>query len=175
MGGSPAKHVTVVQQPSLQIQPPILSQPGQQQYVPVSVVEPSGRQMLLTNAVQTSWPTNRQMAIVPSWQQIPPQHAAIQQPLLSETDWGRPLIVDSSAILQEQRPMFPVDVPPEVYNPAIVEHSGSWSSTKRSSKNHHNHVQQSNSHHNHHHLMVSLNIHFFFFWKVEQRGTSAKS
>lgn len=48
MGGSPAKHVTVVQQPQLQIQPPILSQPGQQQYVPVSVVEPTGRQMLLT-------------------------------------------------------------------------------------------------------------------------------
>lgn len=48
MGGSPAKHVTVVQQPPLQIQPPILSQPGQQQYVPVSVVEPTGRQMLLT-------------------------------------------------------------------------------------------------------------------------------
>jgi len=38
-------------------------------------------------------------AIVPSWQQLPPQH--IQQPLLSDTgDWGRPLIVDSSAILQ---------------------------------------------------------------------------
>lgn len=154
MGGSPAKHVTVVQQPPLQIQPPILSQPGQQQYVPVSVVEPSGRQMLLTNAVQTSWPTNRQMAIVPSWQQIPPQHAAIQQPILSETDWGRPLIVDSSAILQEQRPVFPVDVAPEVYNPAIVDHSGSWSSSKRSSKNHHNHMQQ-NSHHTHHHLMVT--------------------
>ena len=48
MGGSPAKHVTVVQQPPLQIQQPILSQPGQQQYVPVSVVEPTGRQMLLT-------------------------------------------------------------------------------------------------------------------------------
>lgn len=40
-------------------------------------------------------------AIVPSWQQLPPQHAAIQQPLLSDAgDWGRPLIVDSSAILQ---------------------------------------------------------------------------
>lgn len=54
MGGSPAKHVTVVQQPQLQIQPPILSQPGQQQYVPVSVVEPSGRQMLLTVSVLSS-------------------------------------------------------------------------------------------------------------------------
>ncbi|XP_018563810.1 homeodomain-interacting protein kinase 2 isoform X3 [Anoplophora glabripennis] len=163
MGGSPAKHVTVVQQPQLQIQPPILSQPGQQQYVPVSVVEPTGRQMLLTNfenyhnlqnAVQTSWPTNRQqMAIVPSWQQLPPQHAAIQQPLLSEAEWGRPLLVDSSAILQEQRPVFPVDVATEVYNPAIVEHTGSsWGTSKRSSKNHH--VQQSNGHHSHHHLMV---------------------
>nr|XP_023030165.1 homeodomain-interacting protein kinase 2-like isoform X3 [Leptinotarsa decemlineata] len=155
MGGSPAKHVTVVQQQQLQIQPPILSQPGQQQYVPVSVVEPTGRQMLLTNAVQTSWPTSRQqMAIVPSWQQIPPQHAAIQQPLLSEAEWGRPLLVDSSAILQEQRPVFPVDVATEVYNPTIVEHSSSsWGSSKRSSKNHHG--QQSNSHHhNHHHLMV---------------------
>ncbi|XP_066152943.1 homeodomain-interacting protein kinase 2 isoform X3 [Euwallacea fornicatus] len=153
MGGSPAKHVTVVQQPPLQIQPPILSQPGQQQYVPVSVVEPTGRQMLLTNAVQTSWPTNRQqMAIVPSWQQLPPQHAAIQQPLLSEAEWGRPLLVDSSTILQEQRPMFPVDVATEVYNPAIVEHSGSWSTSKRSSRNHHS--QQMAPHHSHHHLMV---------------------
>ena len=55
------------------------------------------------NAVQTSWPGgSRQMAaIVPSWQQLPPQHAAIQQPLLSDAgDWGHPLLVDSSAILQ---------------------------------------------------------------------------
>lgn len=53
--------------------------------------------------MQTSWPGgSRQMAaIVPSWQQLPPQHATIQQPLLSDAgDWGRPLIVDSSAILQ---------------------------------------------------------------------------
>ncbi|XP_018328725.1 homeodomain-interacting protein kinase 2 isoform X2 [Agrilus planipennis] len=156
MGGSPAKHVTVVQQPPLQIQPPILSQPGQQQYVPVSVMEPSGRQMLLTNAVQTSWPTNRQMAIVPSWQQIPPQHAAtIQQPLLSDApEWGRPLIVDSTAILQEQRQVFPVDVTAEVYNPALVEHTATnWSTSKRGIKNHH--MQPASSHHtSHHHLMV---------------------
>lgn len=97
------------------------------------------------------------MAIVPSWQQIPPQHAAaaIQQPLLSDAaEWGRPLLVDSSAILQEQRPMYPVDVAAEIYNPAMIEHSsGGWSSSsKRSSKNHH--VQQSSSHHGHHHLMV---------------------
>lgn len=95
------------------------------------------------------------MAIVPSWQQLPPQHATIQQPLLSEAEWGRPLLVDSSAILQEQRPVFPVDVAAEVYNPAIVDHTGaSWGTSKRSSKNHHG--QQSGSHHSHHHLMVSV-------------------
>ncbi|ENN82774.1 hypothetical protein YQE_00857, partial [Dendroctonus ponderosae] len=152
--------------------PPILSQPGQQQYVPVSVVEPSGRQMLLTvrsplpvelpfkcewflmkNAVQTSWPTTRQqMAIVPSWQQLPPQHATIQQPLLSEAEWGRPLLVDSSAILQEQRPVFNVDVTAEVYNPTIMEHAGTWGGSKRSSRAHYS--QQAVPPHNHHHLMV---------------------
>lgn len=51
--GSPAKHVTVVGTQgaggALQIQPPILSgQVTGQQYVPVSMVEPNGRQMLLT-------------------------------------------------------------------------------------------------------------------------------
>lgn len=63
------------------------------------MVEPSGRQML---AVQTSWPTSsRQMAaIVPSWQGIPTQHATIQQPLSELTEWGRPLLVDSSALIQ---------------------------------------------------------------------------
>ncbi|XP_044749425.1 homeodomain-interacting protein kinase 2 isoform X2 [Coccinella septempunctata] len=154
MGGSPAKHVTVVQQPQIQIQPPILGQTGQQQYVPVSVVEPSGRQMLLTNAVQTTWPTSRQqMAIVSSWQQLPPPHTTIQQPLLSEAEWGRPLLVDSSAILQEQRPVFPVDVTADVYNSGIVDHgSTSWNVSKRSSKNHH--MQQNSSHHLQHHLMV---------------------
>lgn len=58
--GSPAKHVTVVQQPpQLQIQPPpaILSQP-QQQYVPVSMVEQSGRQMLLTVSGKPDWNLN---------------------------------------------------------------------------------------------------------------------
>ncbi|XP_034944991.1 homeodomain-interacting protein kinase 2 isoform X8 [Chelonus insularis] len=170
---SPAKHVVVAQPPQaqqapLQIQPSIISQQAvaaaaaaaQQQYaVPVSMVE-TGRQMLLTyptvelqNAVQTSWPGgSRQMAaIVPSWQQLPPQHAAIQQPLLSDAgDWGRPLIVDSSAILQDQRPVFPVT---EVYNTsALVEHpSQSWS--KRSVAKHHQHhltvPQQSQHRHEH--------------------------
>ncbi|XP_011344756.1 homeodomain-interacting protein kinase 2 isoform X2 [Ooceraea biroi] len=165
---SPAKHVVVAQPPQaqqapLQIQSSIISQQAvaaaaaaaQQQYaaVPVSMVE-TGRQMLLTNAVQTSWPGgSRQMAaIVPSWQQLPPQHAAIQQPLLSDAgDWGRPLIVDSSAILQDQRPVFPVAA--EVYNAsALVEHpSQSWG--KRTVTKHHQHhvaiPQQTQHRHEH--------------------------
>lgn len=55
------------------------------------------------NAVQTSWPagTRQMTTLVPSWQQLTPQHATIQQPLLNDSgDWSRPLIVDSSAILQ---------------------------------------------------------------------------
>lgn len=111
------------------------------------------------------------MAIVPSWQQIPPQHAAIQQPLLSDAgDWGRPLIVDSSGILQEQRPVFPVDVTTEVYNPSMVDHSGAtWtSSSKRSSKNSHH---QQSSHHSHH-LMVPSNHHRSQVDKKEQTQLS---
>ncbi|XP_074111336.1 homeodomain interacting protein kinase isoform X2 [Cotesia typhae] len=164
---SPTKHVVVTQPPQsqqapLQIQPSIISQQAvaaataaaQQQYtaVPVSMVE-TGRQMLLTNAVQTSWPTgSRQMtAIVPSWQQLPPQHATIQQPILSDTsDWGRPLIVDSSSILQDQRPVFPVT---DVYNTStLIDHpSQTWN--KRSVTKHHQHhltvPQQSQHRHDH--------------------------
>ncbi|EEB09942.1 hipk, putative [Pediculus humanus corporis] len=157
--GSPAKHVTVVAQqpaPQLQIQPTIISQNvgGQQQYVPVSMVEPSGRQMLLANAVHTSWPagSGRQMTLVPSW---PTQHA-IQQ--ISESDWGRPLIaVDSTAILQEQRPVFPVDVGPEVYaEPNIVEHHShnSWNSKRP------NHKSSSHHHHHHHHYQQQCKLQF---------------
>nr|CAD7581475.1 unnamed protein product [Timema californicum] len=155
--GSPAKHVTVVAQqppPQLQIQPPIISQQvtAQQQYVPVSMVEQSGRQMLLTNAVQTSWPANRQM-VVPSWQQIPPQQ------LSDAGDWGRPLLVDSGAILQEHRPVFPVDVGAEVYDSSgLVDPHQAWASSKRgvpSKSSSHQlvppPVPQPTTHHHHHH------------------------
>lgn len=119
-------------------------------------------------------------AIVPSWQQLPPQHAAIQQPLLSDAgDWGRPLIVDSSAILQvillpyfialivfinesnglltnlpcfgkDQRPVFPVT---EVYNTsALVEHPPQAWAKRSVTKHHQHHVtvpQQSQHRHEH--------------------------
>uniref|UniRef100_A0A1B6C3J0 non-specific serine/threonine protein kinase n=1 Tax=Clastoptera arizonana TaxID=38151 RepID=A0A1B6C3J0_9HEMI len=142
--GSPAKHVTVVAQqppPQLQIQPPIISQ----QYVPVSMVEPSSRNML---PVQTStWPGNRQMAIVPSWQSIPPQHT-IQQPLLPDTgDWGRPLLVDSSTLIQDQRPAV---FATEVYD-GFVDSPGTWGKRGMSKS----HLVPPVTHHHHlHHLTV---------------------
>lgn len=133
------------------------------------------------NAVQTSWPTNRQMAIVPSWQQLPPQHAAMQQPLLSDAaDWARPLLLESSNLIP-QRSMFPVEVS-EVYDPMMEQQhtanamlqqqqhhlappqvSQNWSSSKRvnkgSSNNQHPHHHQS-SHHGHYitnnHLAVPI-------------------
>ena len=117
------------QQP-LQLQPSLLTQSGQQQYVPVSMVEQPGRQVLLA-AAQGAWPNNRQMTLVPSWQQLPAQHsaavAALRQPLLqAETsEWGRPLLVDSSTV-QDQRSVFPVDLP-EVYDNVVDP----WSNSKR--------------------------------------------
>lgn len=146
--GSPAKHVTVVTQqppPQLQLQPSInISQQvaAQQQYVPVSMVEPTGRQML---AVQTSsWPTNRsqQMTLaVPSWS---------QQPLPELThEWGRPLIVDSSILSQDQRPVaFAADV--GLYNPIMDPNSPAVNQTtwskRNSNKNHYNNYGSSNGH-----------------------------
>ncbi|XKL61288.1 hypothetical protein PGB90_008345 [Kerria lacca] len=164
---SPGKHVTVVTQqpPQLQIQPPILSQQvaAQQQYVPVSMVEPSGRQML---AVQTSWPTSsRQMAaIVPSWQGIPTQHATIQQPLSELTEWGRPLLVDSSALIQDQRPVaFTTEVYDSLVESPSTIRASAWdkrsSVVSKSSQHlappssipHHHHY------HHHHHLSIPRN------------------
>ncbi|XP_067121428.1 homeodomain-interacting protein kinase 2 isoform X4 [Centruroides vittatus] len=110
---SPAKHVVPVvaqaaQPQALQIQSSLLTQVGTQQYVPVSVVEQNGRQMLLTNAVQSSWPPNRQM-FLPSWQQIPTQRA-IQQPILPDSEpWSRPLVLER-ALLPDQPAVIPVEL-----------------------------------------------------------------
>eukprot|EP00095_Tigriopus_kingsejongensis_P002712 maker-scaffold809_size94238-snap-gene-0.30 protein:Tk02712 transcript:maker-scaffold809_size94238-snap-gene-0.30-mRNA-1 annotation:"hypothetical protein TcasGA2_TC007452" len=95
---SPAKHV-VVQQPA-QLQPPPLPTG---QYVPVTMVEQNGRQIMA--AVQAGWPAAaRQMALVPSWQQLPAAAHTdnLLQPLFApDSEWLRPL--------QEQpATMFPV-------------------------------------------------------------------
>jgi len=104
-----------------------------QQYVPVTMVEQGGRLM-----VGASWaaPSGRQMALVPSWQQL--QQPALQQPgtlLVPADDWRRPMIADNAqGIRIAQDPaMFPV-----VYDRPLARESsrsGSFSSTgKRSTK-----------------------------------------
>ncbi|GFY67681.1 homeodomain-interacting protein kinase 2 [Trichonephila inaurata madagascariensis] len=116
---SPAKHVVPVvaaqaaQPPALQIPQSLLTQVGAQQYVPVSVVEQNGRQMLFTNTLQPEWPGNRQM-FVPSWQPRP-----FQQPVIPETEtWGRPLVLERATLLPEQPSLIPV----EVHDTAVYNH-----------------------------------------------------
>ena len=134
---SPAKHVMpmaaavaaaqAAQSQTVQLQPSLLQQvAGTQQYVPVSVVEQNGRQMLLTNAaaVQSSWAPNRQMfAAVPTWQQFSTTTGGrLQQPtaaVLSESDaWSRQLMLDRTAILPEQTAVLPM----EFHDPSVYEH-----------------------------------------------------
>ena len=133
---SPAKHVMpmaaavaaaqAAQSQTVQLQPSLLTQvAGTQQYVPVSVVEQNGRQMLLTNAaVQSGWPTNRQMfAAVPTWQQFSTTAGGrIQQPtaaVLSDTDaWNRSLVLERTALLPEQTAVLPM----EFHDPSLYDH-----------------------------------------------------
>ncbi|XP_054154448.1 homeodomain-interacting protein kinase 2-like isoform X2 [Oppia nitens] len=134
---SPAKHVMTMaaavagaqaaQSQTVQLQPPLITQvTGGQQYVPVSVVEQNGRQMLLTNAaaVQSGWPSNRQMfaAVPTAWQQFSTQAAGrIQQTtaVLPDSDaWSRSLVLDRSTLLPEQAAVLPM----EFHDPAVYDH-----------------------------------------------------
>lgn len=133
---SPAKHVMpmaaavaaaqAAQSQTVQIQPSLLTQvAGAQQYVPVSVVEQNGRQMLLTNAaVQSGWSSNRQMfAAVPTWQQFSTtSNGRLQQPtaaVLSDSDaWSRSLVLERTAILPEQTAVLPM----EFHDPTVYDH-----------------------------------------------------
>ncbi|CAH1787334.1 unnamed protein product [Owenia fusiformis] len=126
---SPNKHayslrvengVPMVTQPpqTLQLQPQIITQQvPTQQFLPVSMIEPTGRQMLVTNAPITTFPSQRQV-LVPSWQQIPAlsAHRQIQPQLVPETlaasttlpeSWRRSLIVDN---FDQGSTVFPVDL-----------------------------------------------------------------
>jgi homeodomain interacting protein kinase len=134
---SPAKHVMTMaaavagaqaaQSQTVQLQPPLLTQvAGTQQYVPVSVVEQNGRQMLLTNAaVQSGWPTNRQMfaAVPTTWQQFSTAAGGrMQQPtaaVLSDSDaWSRSLVLERTAILPDQTAVLPM----EFHDPSVYDH-----------------------------------------------------
>ena len=136
---SPSKPVAAVAQQAshnLQLHQPQLTQ---QQYVPVSMVEQSGRQVLLAAAQgPPCWPANaRQMTLVPSWQQLAPgqQHSAAVQPATllqaaDPSDWSRHLLVDQSGQVhhQDQRSIFPVELPDVYDSVSVVDH---WSNSKR--------------------------------------------
>ena len=76
---------------------------GVQQYVPVTMVEQGGR-MLAVGAASWAAPSGRQMALVPSWQQLAPAHAAAGHGSAPQTgtllvqaeDWRRPFIADNA-------------------------------------------------------------------------------
>lgn len=104
---------------AFQFQPQLLtqSQLSGQSFVPVSMIDQSGRQMLLTNAPTTSWASQRQV-FVPSWQQLPATAlatnsqtaaASLQQRLVAEqlTDWRRSLVMDS---LDRNNSIFSMDL-----------------------------------------------------------------
>lgn len=105
------------------------------------MVEQSGRQVLLAAQGPGCWPGNRQMTLVPSWQQLAPNHqhsAALQQQptaallqAADTSDWGRHLLVEQSGgVHQDQRSIFPVDLP-DVYDAvSVVDH---WPNSKRNS------------------------------------------
>ena len=92
---------------------------GLQQYVPVTMVEQGGRLMVGATWAATGAPSARQMALVPSWQQLPGHHQQLQtQPphgtlLVPADDWRRPLIAaessaSSGSIRLTQDQVFPV-------------------------------------------------------------------
>ncbi|XP_050431437.1 homeodomain-interacting protein kinase 2 isoform X2 [Adelges cooleyi] len=163
-GTSPPKHVTVMPPPphpsQLQIQHSaslITQQPGggQQQYVPVSMVDGS-RQMIAT------WPAppashHRQMTIVqPPGAGAP--SAAWHPASAAAADWAaatvpRPLIVDSAtAILQEQRPVAFTTT--DVYDgllesPTMVGTIWGSSSNNGKSRSNKAHIGASQPHHHH--------------------------
>ena len=88
---------------------------GLQQYVPVTMVEQGGRLM-----VGATWaaaaPSARQMALVPSWQQLPGHHQTQPPPgtlLVSAEDWRRPLLADNNTggslrLAAQDQTVFPV-------------------------------------------------------------------
>ncbi|KAK2189919.1 hypothetical protein NP493_94g05019 [Ridgeia piscesae] len=90
--------IPMVTQPpqTLQIQPQIIAQQqvSAPQFVPVSMIEQNGRQMLITNAPVTSWPSQRQV-LVPSWQQLP---GLASQGI--PDSWRRPLEVRDQAVFE---------------------------------------------------------------------------
>ncbi|XP_037278048.1 homeodomain interacting protein kinase isoform X3 [Rhipicephalus microplus] len=99
---SPAKHVVVAAAAAAAAaqQAPAAATLQLQQYVPVSVVEQNGRQVLLTNPVQPAWSSNRQMLVPATWQPAPRGAPAA---VLSEDAWSRSLMLERTALLPAER------------------------------------------------------------------------
>lgn len=99
--GSPAKHVVVAAAAAAAAaqQAPAAAALQLQQYVPVSVVEQNGRQVLLTNPVQPAWSSNRQMLVPAAWQAAPRGAPTV----LSEDAWSRSLVLERAALLPAER------------------------------------------------------------------------
>ncbi|XP_064634600.1 homeodomain-interacting protein kinase 2-like isoform X2 [Lineus longissimus] len=136
IGNSPSKHaysvrvenaVPMVTQPpqALQIQPQLIPQPPvpTQQFVPVSMFDQSGRQILVANAPVTSWPgINNRQVLVPAWQQLPglsgglSSQRPVQQHIIPEAlasqqipePLRRSLLVDN--LDHQPQPMFPMEL-----------------------------------------------------------------
>lgn len=102
--GSPAKHVVVAAAAAAAAaqQAPAAAALQLQQYVPVSVVEQNGRQVLLTNPVQpAAWGSNRHQMLVPAAWQAAPRGAPT---VLSEDAWSRSLVLaERAALLPTER------------------------------------------------------------------------
>uniref|UniRef100_L7LUP3 non-specific serine/threonine protein kinase n=1 Tax=Rhipicephalus pulchellus TaxID=72859 RepID=L7LUP3_RHIPC len=99
---SPAKHVVVAAAAAAAAaqQAPATATLQLQQYVPVSVVEQNGRQVLLTNPVQPAWSSNRQMLVPATWQPAP---RGAPTAVLSEDAWSRSLMLERTALLPAER------------------------------------------------------------------------
>ncbi|XP_077561047.1 homeodomain interacting protein kinase isoform X3 [Haemaphysalis longicornis] len=107
--GSPAKHVVVAAAAAAAAaqQAPAAAALQLQQYVPVSVVEQNGRQVLLTNPVQpAAWGGNRhhQMLVPAAWQAAPRGAPTV----LSEDAWSRSLVLAERAALLPTERVIPL-------------------------------------------------------------------
>lgn len=86
-----------------------------QQYMPVTMVEQNGRQMLAAVQAQ-AWPSRQMTLAVPSWQQLAASTQATSEGLLqplfasaNESDWHNSLFVDSSGNIRlPEQTVFPV-------------------------------------------------------------------
>lgn len=116
---SPTKHVVPAMVASAQanqpqavpLQQPILTQmaAAHQQYVPVSVMEQNGRQMLLANGVQSAWPhqTRQMFATTLPWL----SNRTLQPQVLSDPEWSRQPMLERAVLPEQAAAVIPLELP----------------------------------------------------------------